>query len=759
MSMEQSKNSNNNVFKRALGAVWWGFKKVFSLMRAHKVVTVIVAVAVVLALGLGLGLGLTLPTKSVELEGEVVLLQGEEYVGGLSLKATTRAGLVHKEDVLPAMLCGYDPDKVGTQTVTVRYKGFKAKGTIKVLGADEVRLEVREGSLPAEFEPMAPFPTSGVFDLYYGEKCIRSVPVSSADATGFDTALSGEYEIDLTHWGCKVQYHYSVLAIVQSITASGKLYVSQGTTLSKSNLRGTTVLHVEYKDGTSKDVMLYDEDVTVKETVVETRDGEYETVVTLLYKGVEVPCENAVAYQGELLAPKSVTLNVGKTVYKQGEYFDYEDATLSVVYERFGDSVNLLVGTQNTVFLVDQPVDSGQISDNYVMSGGGTPILFDSMQYYYLVARYNDVTSAPVRIRVITEEDAGRVTNLVTTWRGGKDGLPQKGQDLNFENAVMTVEYGFGYKTKVVSLTPDMVSGYDKNKAGDQTLTIVFDDYKKEIDIRVPDMQSNKVTRLIGTIGWENPDYYTYYSSNDLVIPPTAKLETEIGYGASYENVAITRDMISGFTPHTLEKQILTITYGELSITMAFTVQNDLDEEIIDFWAPNAIHIKKGALLDLSEYDCTVFYSTGRQETPSVADVLEAGGRMEGTYDVNVARATPYFVEVFYPGYGRAADFTWIYVESDEPLIQSVRLDVPKGEGRYDEDGVAQYALNEPFDVKGVKLWLVYDKGEPKDITEHLPAIFYDTFYTTEVGRRTAQATYLAEGVEKVATYEYRVVA
>ena len=722
----------------------------------HWRVIAISSAAAILSIGIFLALFLTLPVKSVEIEGEVVLLEGEAYTGGLNVKATTKAGLVHRESVLPSMMSGLDPTAPGEQSVTVRYDGWRVKATVKVIALSDITLCVREGSMPETFEPNDPFPKHGIFDIYYNGERIRSAPITRAAVPGFTTKLSSEYDVQLVYKGIMIPYHYTVLEVIESVTPEGVFYAPQGVALSKANAVGNMRLLVKYKDGTTETVMVYDDLVQLPEAVMEDRGEDYESEVTLSYKGIEFTCP-VTAYHGDLLAPKSVTLHLGKSVYAVGETFDYSSAYLEVVYERFGETPVLLRATQETVLLAELKNDAEEGTGSAVLISDGTaPILFDEVKGYIILARYNEMESTPISVRVVSEEDAGRVTALSTTWVGTPSGPPLLGQDLDFTDAALTVEYGFGYRTLTVPLTEEMVTGYDKNTAGDQTLTITYQDEEavpsvKEIRIRIGDPDSDEVTGIFMLVAWNEP---TYYTSDELVVPENAYLEVEVGYGGHESRMVYLKDnadvTITGFTPHTIEEQTLTISYKGFSIKQPLTVKDDRTEYITGFWAPYAISVNVGAkALDLSG-ECTVSYSTGRQEHPTLAEVLEAGGTMTGTYDLNTVN--DYRVRFYYPGFDSTDHATRIYVNGVAPVtVTGIRLDATKAK--------TTYKVGESIDTANMKLYLMLSDDTELDKTSDLTFANFPDFSTASVGDFTAEIIYFYDkNNSHVTTFEYHVV-
>ena len=708
------------------------------------------AAAVVFAVGVFLALFLTLPVKTVEVEGEVLLLQGEEYTSGLNIKATTKAGLVHREEVLPKMLSGLDPDVTGAQQVTVSYGKWRVSATVKVIPVSEVALRVREGTLPSDYEPNDPFPKSGVFDLYYDGELIRSAPITRASAPGFSSLLSGNYEIFLNYrTGLSIPYSYRVLEIIESITPTGILYAPQGAALSKNNAVGNLRFLVKYKDGTEEYVMIYDDRILVQDDVLELRDGDYQGNVKLSYKGVEVVCP-VTAYKGDLLAPRLVKLHLDKTVYAVGEDFDYSKAYLEVEYERFGGTPVLLRSTESTIFLMERQGDP----ENYTLApitDGSAPISFDTARSYDVVAQYMGVESALVTLRVISEEDATRVTGISTTWRGRKEGPPLKGQELEFDDAELTVEYGFGYRAETVPLTAEMVTGYDKTTPGDQDVTIAFDDFFKVITLRVGDPDSNEVTRIIAVVAWNDP---TYYSSDELVVSDTAYLEVEIGYGGSPNQKIYLKDnddvTITGFTPHVLEEQILTIKYAGFEIVFEhFVVIDDREKEMRYITAPSAIYIDVGGALDYAEITCSLGYNTGDKDDVLLADIVKDGATvwLPDYFDINVPGT--YDMRISYKGFD--SDWITIYVEG-EPAVTAtgIRLDT--------QNATTTYNVGDALDITGMKLYLVYSNSHEEDVTAYFSESSITGFSTAQAGEFTATVSYLSAEGAFVTGFDYTVV-
>lgn len=731
-------------------------RRFFGFLGRHLKATLLITACVLILVGGAVALGLTLPVKSVEIEGEVFLLQGEKYAGGLNVKATTGAGLVHREDVLPEMLSDFDPAVAGDQEVTVAYGKWRVKATIKVLSTADVELRVREGTLPAAYEPNDPLPTA-ILDLYYRGERIRSAPLTRENATGFTTRLSGNYSIFLNYCGLTIPYDYTVLEVISSITPAGALYAAQGQDLSKQNALGNMRLHVVYKDGREEDVPLFDERVTIKDgAMLEERGEDYATTLTFSYKGIEVACP-VVAYSGELLAPRSVILHLDRTVYVEGETFDYSTAYLEVEYERFPDTPVLLRASASDLTLTTN--EGTPESPHYVPIGSGV-IPLDEVGYRQVMAIYIGAYSAPVTLRVISEEDADRVTGLFTTWLGTPNGAPRKGSDLDVTGATVEVLYGFGYRKETVPLALDMVTGYDKTQAGDQTLHITYGEQSLDLPIRVADPDSTEVTCIVALVGWNES---TRYSDDTLVVPKSAYLEVEIGYGAQENRKVYLKDEegnlneeveITGFTPKELEPQLLRITYSGFTYELeGFTIVNDQTREREYLSAPLALYLAEGEEFDLEAYTCRIGYNTGEDdvETLTLAELIDAGGSIVWTtpLDTDAPGSTAYFYLTLDD---LQSGTVVVYVSGEPPVtVDGIRLDV--------ENAKTEYNVGDSLDITGMKLYLVYSDNSEKDITDELFVDLFTNFYTSTIGDRTATLTYVCEEGAFATGFDYTVVA
>ena len=146
----------------------------------------------------------------------------------------------------------------------------------------------------------------------------------------------------------------------------------------------------------------------------------------------------------------------------------------------------------------------------------------------------------------------------------------EKGEALDLSGAVITAHHGTG-KSFDIPVTPDMVSGYDPEKSGKQTLTVTYGGRQITFDVTV----AGDVT------GWQAP-WHTIYEQGEPLDVEQGFLT--IGSGEDSHTVYITADMVSGYDPNKLGKQTLTVSYqGKAQFTYEIEVLSHEDYRTLRF--------------------------------------------------------------------------------------------------------------------------------------------------------------------------------
>ena len=146
-----------------------------------------------------------------------------------------------------------------------------------------------------------------------------------------------------------------------------------------------------------------------------------------------------------------------------------------------------------------------------------------------------------------------------------QDYSPEVGQDLDYSKFTLTLKYSDGSE-RTVAVTSDMVSGYNKDVAGEQTLTIVYEDKSATVKITVKE-EPVILETIVATVAQD----YSPEVGQDL---DYSKFTLTLKYSdGSERTVAVTSDMVSGYNKDVAGEQTLTIVYEDKSATVKITVQ------------------------------------------------------------------------------------------------------------------------------------------------------------------------------------------
>ena len=160
----------------------------------------------------------------------------------------------------------------------------------------------------------------------------------------FDTTTSGEFEATITFRNTiSCVYRYTVMKVIKSLAAVGKLYAEQGTPLTKENVMGNGTILVTYTDDTTDKVSIYNEYVEIKTQFLEEQTENYQTTLELIYRGQSFIFAAEAYLKGEQYSVEKLKLNLPKSVYKVGEKIPLEDAVLNVKYRYYSGFVRVAI--------------------------------------------------------------------------------------------------------------------------------------------------------------------------------------------------------------------------------------------------------------------------------------------------------------------------------------------------------------------------------------------------------------------------------
>jgi hypothetical protein len=165
------------------------------------------------------------------------------------------------------------------------------------------------------------------------------------------------------------------------------------------------------------------------------------------------------------------------------------------------------------------------------------------------------------------------------------------------------------------------ITGYMKDQAGKQTITVVFEGLQTTFDVDVRSMSGMDIT--------QNPTKLDYLQGEPLNLAGL-KVVGSWGDGIPSEELRITAADVTGFNPNNAGVQRLTITKNEKIIASAFNVEVLALSSIVLDKPPTKDTYKVGEALDLTGIEVTGNYTgsdPGKRRSVLIAvDQLDTSG-------------------------------------------------------------------------------------------------------------------------------------
>ena len=175
-----------------------------------------------------------------------------------------------------------------------------------------------------------------------------------------------------------------------------------------------------------------------------------------------------------------------------------------------------------------------------------------------------------------------------------------------------------------ISVTPSMISGYNKAQVGAQTITITYTDsenkvHKQTFGVTVKD--------AIKTIALENNNFKTNYKYGENLNLSGLSLKVTKESGANGSTKALTNNMVSGFDSTTPGTKNLTVKYVKDGKTYTKTFQVAVINTInhIEVIAPTKTNYKYGENLNLAGGTVKIHMEDGTIKTVPLTDKMVTG--------------------------------------------------------------------------------------------------------------------------------------
>ena len=200
--------------------------------------------------------------------------------------------------------------------------------------------------------------------------------------------------------------------------------------------------------------------------------------------------------------------------------------------------------------------------------------------------------------------------------------LPSKltyveGESLDLTGGRIQVSYDNGtYRT--ITMTTDMVSGFDSSKIGSQTLTVTYEGYRVTFNITVSQKSISSID--VNQI----PVKRLYLEGKDLLDLTGGTVFVYYNNG-SKEEFELTEDMVTGFDNTVVGKQILTVTMGTFTDTFEIEIVAKTVTSIRVTPPTKMEYLERVDMLDVTGGIVTVYYNNGTQEEIALTTEMVSG--------------------------------------------------------------------------------------------------------------------------------------
>lgn len=378
----------------------------------------------------------TLPTKLNYLEGKEAL----DVTGG-KLRIIYNNGTEDVIDLTADMVSGFTNAVVGTKRVAVTYNSFTTYFDVQIVAKSVASISMQQvpGKL-TYIEGLEILSVAGGWvRIAYNNDTYDVIELSKDMVSGFDNKTIGTQVLTVTYGGCTTFFTVEIIAkSIASIEIAhypDKLaYLEGKETFDVTGGR----IRVVYNNGTS-------DELDMTEAMVTGFDNTVAGIQTL-----------TVTYSG-----KTATFQV-EIVAKQLVAIELNDLPAKLTYLEGKDTLNLFGGRLKLIY----DNDSSTLIDLTAAMVSG----FDNTRVgeQTLVVSYNGFRTT-FKITVVAKS----INTIALIQLPTKLTYLEGSETLNTTGGVLLLTYN-NDQTEQISLTPDMVSGFDNSRAGFVMLTVTY---------------------------------------------------------------------------------------------------------------------------------------------------------------------------------------------------------------------------------------------------------------------------------------------
>ena len=543
---------------------------------------------------------------------------------------------------------GYDPTKVGKQTVTVHYLDMTDTFDVTVSAGELSSIEIASKPNKTTYFTGEPLDKSGLsVKLNYANGSSKTI-TDGFDVSGFDNQTVGTTPLTVSYEGKTATFTVTIVSseLTTYVNDDFESYDDSQITIKSQTLteQNQDLGPFKLKLGTNKQkldsyphfaILTDNGNKSLEIATGGSANPERGPSITLgdsvaLPEFANIPANKYLVFDFDALYQND-TSNV-QLYGMTDSYLSNSSAAGKLTYDHVGKWVNihLAVNNKKDLFLTisdksGNDLDSRKVTTSgdkfgkFVFYGGKGNIQLDNLKIY---------------------ED--KISSLTLT-------PPTKtsyalGEELNLEGMVAKLNYS----DKSVGTTAYTVSGYDKTTVGKQTVTVSYGDYSANFDVTVNGISSIEVTPPTKTTYLEGQDLNTDGMVVTAVTSDNQRITVPDGYS------------VRGFNKTKLGKQTITVTYQGLSTEFEVNV---ISVKGIELTKSTKLEYKYGESLDTSGMSVKATYDdnqseviksgysvTGYDKTKSGTQTITVTYRNQtATFDVTVAEPQITKIEITTP--------------------------------------------------------------------------------------------------------------
>ena len=508
---------------------------------------------------------LTAPTKTEYKYGEALDLTGGKVQKVMASGAQEPAVDLTDSSVT---VSGYNANKAGKQTITVEYEGIQK--TFEVTVVDPINKIELKGAPKTEYKYGEEFDVSKLKLSISRASGETEIPVTSDMIKNYNKNSLGQQQVTIEYEGNTIEtITVQVVDYIQSVVIipPSKVSYNYGEAL---DLTGAVITKVMASTP--------DEPITINVTndMISGYNPNKLGIqdVTITYTDGKTYTQIFKVTVNEKVKSISLKDTGFKKDYKYGENLDLDNLSIVIQY---------ISGKTEEV-----PVTSGMVTGYYPKTLGNQA----------LTIKYDDFE---VKTSVSVKD---YIKDIKLTPPDKKE--YKINESLSLAGGSITEVMASGATGNVISLTQNMVSGFDSTTPGTKTITVKYKEITKQFQVAVV----NNVNH-IEVIPPTKTEYK--YGENLNLAGSSIKVVMEDG---TTQNVNITKDMVSGYKKTESRPQMITVKYtdekgNEFTGYFRVTVGEDYIKEL-KFNAPTKRQYRIGDSIDLTGGYIAEVYASGK---------------------------------------------------------------------------------------------------------------------------------------------------